>query len=498
MHQIQWRLLLIAVSLSTTGQTGVIGQALAASKLELAGQAIHSELQLDYYYATLHTAPLSASDAPITDQATTPAITAIADEPVPDDPLARLTSSTRHRMQLTVLVDEWSKRRFVEHWNQAILINNSESERKRLAADIVNFRRSIKGNLQRADVFTIGYDKASGVEVALNGVPLMKTRRAGFYTAFVNTWIGSRPPSSVFKAAITANLFSSSNADELPNDSAVADYIALTPSNKRIRAIKRWVHSPATSKRNPSIPIAVTSPTPAPSAKKPSTPVTPVDHENTAPPESLAAKKIAPPTRQQAAPAAKTEAELSADLSIEAVNIDTDAVAKATETETETETDNSMAGEKVATPPIDKPNEPADGGSLNPPDVDSAQEIIVSDPAIETPLMSGSDTANESANANEQLLNVYRSNILALTYQNLIYPTRAIDRGQEGNVVLKWSVSRKGTVKDVSFEKNSAHALLDRAASKAVEKASPYPDVPRKLKGSNFEITLPIKFKLSS
>ena len=86
---------------------------------------------------------------------------------------------------------------------------------------------------------------------------------------------------------------------------------------------------------------------------------------------------------------------------------------------------------------------------------------------------------------------------LTLTYQNLIYPGSAIDRGQEGKVILTVTLSRKGKVKKIDFDKKSQYKSLNRAVEKAVSAASPYPAPPRKLPGKEIVIQMPINFSLS-
>ena len=96
----------------------------------------------------------------------------------------------------------------------------------------------------------------------------------------------------------------------------------------------------------------------------------------------------------------------------------------------------------------------------------------------------------------KKLLTAYRSNVLKLTYLNTQYPKRAMDFQQEGLVVLKIKVNRKGKLLDVVEETSSKHKLLNKAAQKAVKKTAPYPEVPKNLLGDSIEISLPFNFKL--
>jgi TonB family protein len=95
------------------------------------------------------------------------------------------------------------------------------------------------------------------------------------------------------------------------------------------------------------------------------------------------------------------------------------------------------------------------------------------------------------------LFRIYRSNLLKKTYQHVIYPETAIDKNQQGDVTLKVVVKRSGKVQSVKFESRSTFNSLNKAATRAVKNASPYPEAPEKLQGDIFEILMPIKFRLA-
>jgi len=95
------------------------------------------------------------------------------------------------------------------------------------------------------------------------------------------------------------------------------------------------------------------------------------------------------------------------------------------------------------------------------------------------------------------LFRIYRSNLLKKTYQHVIYPETAIDKNQQGDVILKVIVRRSGKVDSVRFESRSTFNSLNKAARRAVNNASPYPKAPDTLQGEIFEILMPIKFRLA-
>lgn len=98
----------------------------------------------------------------------------------------------------------------------------------------------------------------------------------------------------------------------------------------------------------------------------------------------------------------------------------------------------------------------------------------------------------------DALLRIYRSNLLKKTYQHVIYPDSAIDNHHEGDVVLKVLINRRGEVESVMFDSRAKYNSLNKAALRAVKRTKPYPPVPQHLEGENFEILMPIRFRLTS
>ncbi|MFK8021856.1 MAG: TonB family protein [Pseudomonadales bacterium] len=100
----------------------------------------------------------------------------------------------------------------------------------------------------------------------------------------------------------------------------------------------------------------------------------------------------------------------------------------------------------------------------------------------------------EQKNAGLRLL--YRSNVMKMIYGRVVYPSRSIDRDQEGEVVLKVILRRNGELVDASVDKESEHNLLNKAALRAVELASPFPNAPEKLTDKQIELLIPIRFQI--
>ncbi len=113
------------------------------------------------------------------------------------------------------------------------------------------------------------------------------------------------------------------------------------------------------------------------------------------------------------------------------------------------------------------------------------------------PADSADDAAAIFAAEQKGLFRIYRSNLLKKTYQHVIYPESAIDRNQQGDVVLKVLISRSGKVKSIVYDKRAEFNSLNKAATKAVYNAKPFPPAPSRLEGETFEVVMPIRFRLA-
>lgn len=105
----------------------------------------------------------------------------------------------------------------------------------------------------------------------------------------------------------------------------------------------------------------------------------------------------------------------------------------------------------------------------------------------------------ESASDSQQkgLLRIYRSNLLKKTYKHIMYPDSAIERNQEGDVILRITIDRTGEVHDIKYDLRSEFNSLNKAALSAIEDAQPFPVVPIRIKGERFELLMPIRFRLT-
>ncbi len=79
-----------------------------------------------------------------------------------------------------------------------------------------------------------------------------------------------------------------------------------------------------------------------------------------------------------------------------------------------------------------------------------------------------------------------------------IYPILSQNKGEEGWVILRVRINRKGQIKKLAIDKSSGYPLLDAAAIESAKRANPLPAVPRSYPDDSelLEFQLPVEFRL--
>lgn len=76
------------------------------------------------------------------------------------------------------------------------------------------------------------------------------------------------------------------------------------------------------------------------------------------------------------------------------------------------------------------------------------------------------------------------------------YPDQARVRRQEGEAMVRFTMTRDGRVVSVELERGSGHAALDRETLTLPERAQPLPPPPAEIEGERIELVIPIQFSL--
>ena len=97
-----------------------------------------------------------------------------------------------------------------------------------------------------------------------------------------------------------------------------------------------------------------------------------------------------------------------------------------------------------------------------------------------------------------ELISNYPKNIFNILLKTWIgpIPPYATFKNQQGTVRIGTVVDRSGELLSVTATQESNYKLLNQAALKAVKKAAPFPALPEGIKADNFELNLPITFRL--
>lgn len=97
---------------------------------------------------------------------------------------------------------------------------------------------------------------------------------------------------------------------------------------------------------------------------------------------------------------------------------------------------------------------------------------------------------------NGNALRGYFSDVAALIDANKDYPGEVKKEKQEGVVVVAFSINRQGKILSSSIRKSSGYALLDKAALATLQRASPFPPMPKSIKQDTLKIAVPIDYTL--
>lgn len=118
-------------------------------------------------------------------------------------------------------------------------------------------------------------------------------------------------------------------------------------------------------------------------------------------------------------------------------------------------------------------------------------------PAAATPSGAPSPTPPAAVpQANPHAAASWKGALLAHLARHKRYPRAAQNRGDEGIVYLRFTMTRHGLVIAQRIEKPSGHQLLDLEASDLVRRAQPLPAPPADVPGERFEFVVPIQFRL--
>lgn len=163
-------------------------------------------------------------------------IAAVYSENLTDNSNALLDNNTPRRLEVRILADSLSARRFRNQWMEGIAINNSGDLLTRQADNMVTFANLFGGRFYRGDHLSVAFAADTGTtSVALNGTPLGQVEDREFFNTLLRAWIGPVPPSSDYRDGLLANGDVSS--------SMLGRYETLEPSAERIAQVSDQIEA---------------------------------------------------------------------------------------------------------------------------------------------------------------------------------------------------------------------------------------------------------------
>lgn len=391
----------------------------SAFALELQGAAVYQRLNNDVYIASIHSGN--------------------------SDSQAWLNSRAPLTLEMHILAESLSPRRFSRLWNEGLAINLSQRQMNEQVNELTRFMYLLKDDLVEGDRLSIS-NETGETRVTVNGVELLMVEKPGMVQSLLKAWIGKYPRSQQFKERLIN--MSGSDRSAMKKRLTVAQWqperVAVIESWKKPKKKKAAPVIPEPSKTTATVntakaPAPVSAPAVAAAASTVSVAQSVVVSEapeatlpETATPEEPTSEAPTPETIQQEGPSAEE---------LEAQRLAAEALARAAAEEAERERQEQMR-------------------------------------RVEQQLA-------ESA---------YYRNVLSVANGNVKYPRSALKRQLQGVTRINMVLDREGNLTAAQISETSEHPALDKAALKAAQSAAPYPPLPKVLDGNEFEFDVPFRF----
>ncbi|WP_299598471.1 TonB family protein [uncultured Microbulbifer sp.] len=366
-------------------------------------------------------------------------IAAVYSERLSGEASALLDNNMPRSLEVRIIADRLSARRFRNQWMEGIAINNPGNVLTGQAENMVTFANLFKGRLTTGDQLRIDFAADTGTtSVSLNDIMIGMIEDREFFNTLLRAWVGPVPPSTDFRDG----LMGSGQVDS----GMLATYESLQPGADRVAQIAAMIDQQEAAQEQE---------------------------------EQAAAPKAEPkPEPVQVAATSQPKPELKANIpapTLAAIGAPTVAPPVPASAEPKAE---SAAVQAPASQP--KPLKPTTTRPATPMEEEELEE------EEEAPLTADMILARQ----------IYHSMLLRHTFKHIRYPKRAQERGQEGSVRLNVTIDNQGKVKNVSTLQESRYSSLNREALEAVERAGPYPATPAQLKIDEYRFSVPITFRL--
>jgi periplasmic protein TonB len=99
-----------------------------------------------------------------------------------------------------------------------------------------------------------------------------------------------------------------------------------------------------------------------------------------------------------------------------------------------------------------------------------------------------------SAQGKNDLLSVYKAELRAMIDKNKEYPPMSRRLGQQGTVVVAFTLLEDGHIIDVKVDRPSPYERLNASAVEAVKKVERFRPIPKEIGESKMDFKVPVKF----
>jgi len=379
--------------------------------------------------------------------------------------LPQLESSIRSgaskRMEMRIVADNLSARRFTQLWMDAITLGSSREERVVQAAQIQNFGGMFRESLIRGDQVSFEYlEFGSKTVVLINQVQIGAIPGIEFFNILLDAWVGDTPHSGQLKAGILG---------QVEADKSVLikqKFAGLEYTEERHEHIA-GIYGDSDYQRIRDKEDAQTV--------EPSGKVQDAQISDEAAAAKAARLEEAKKARLAAERIARLEAEKNARLEEERLaRLDAEKNARLEE-----ERLAQLEQEQIAL-------------------LEEETRIALGKAEVARQEEKARQAAEQAEFESEQILLAaeYRTGLIKWLSTYVEYPQRALEKELEGKVELSVSINRSGEVLGKEIVSSSGSALLDQAALKMLERGSPLPTMPESLAGETYTFTMPLNFSL--
>ena len=154
---------------------------------------------------------------------------------------------------------------------------------------------------------------------------------------------------------------------------------------------------------------------------------------------------------------------------------------------------------KVVTPELERPVQKAETRPVEPPPSRVTQQappqMTRQPPQAQVANRTPASTATPRPGAQTGKPGYYQL-ILDRLERLKKYPSRARRRGDQGTVVLSFTLNRDGSLKSYKITRSSGSKALDIEVKKLIRRATPFPAIPKNISSDTLEVSVPISFAL--